>query len=1199
MRLDALLMDRQGRTVAGVIHDFCAGGVFMVIDMARPDGGDVLAEGEGVTVNVSVRDEDFAITARVVRRLSNGVGLAFRNPDRAALSALQKMAIDSHRRVSGVSLDRAPEVNEILEACRHLARDALSPLIRHFNAHIGNDLVDAAAAAASNVEQSRYFDAATAIKPMRAGIEAALRDQLPDHVMELGRFALQPSDILEATWSGSLSLVDEDIFEDFLALSEIAVRANDRYTDRLQELNRRFSRLAGTSIEQRTNPLSPEAVCEVFRDAIKDLRAHRTALLVIYRSFETHVVKGLGELYDTVNQLLAERGVEPAEDQRLRVVRTTPKGPSPGHVPRESPTAAAPREHAGEQAPEPHTKEAGASWPVQPVALPSGADDAPARPAPAVSAVAAPAHSAAAPAGEGAASALTVSAAELAERSRVIDAAYHTAQRLLDMEQGLIEHTQELTLPHSMVTQGAGASSYSSREVADGLADLQERLPAAEAGGLSFDEMEDQLFRQLMSRHPEHGRKRLAQRERNNIRLITNLLTALLSDDEVAEAVKERIRRLRVPIHRVGLEDENFITDQNHTARQVLDKLAGLEMDMEVTGGVVGDHLDALVERILDERQDPARAFEEALPEVEALRQEQAQVYSSGIADVVKECRQRAEFMRSRRKEGQEDPPARRMVGTPQEQQAWRQWTQRVDRLKEGDALIFDRGTPAARRGQLVWVDDSRDEFVFVDGRGRKSDALSAHELAMGLRRGTVEVLPPHSLSPVERAMLDMLRGAQERLQREATHEPLTGLPNQREFRRLLADALHRAVQEKTDNVVGYLSLDGYKDVFRRLGSDAASELLRVASAVLEEAGQGGQGGLGFADLGQGRFGMLLEDATPAAAGERLEPLLQPGEDDALEWEGENIPVSFVIGVAELGPDTESVESALEEATRACHRARSQGGMLGVASDGEKRAQRKRLMADWAGRLNATLKEDRLLLRAQKVAPLEAEGGARPFYELLLGLRDEDGEAISPREFLEAAEYYNQLLAVDRWVIRNVIHWLSGNPPGLDRIDGFTINLSGASLVDETLGDYVLELLLESSAPPGRLCFEVSQSDALAHHSNAEQFIRTVTDLGCRIALHNFGHGDSSYAYLKDLPVDYIKIGGSFVAGMARSPSDHAVVNSINEIAHMMGKRTVAEHVESEAAMVRLRDMGVDFAQGYYVARPRYLEELMAQGLDG
>ncbi len=1184
MRLDALLMDRRGRTVAGVIHDFCAGGVFVAVDIPQFDGDAMLAEGEGVTVNVTVGAEDFALTARVARRLSNGVGLAFRNPDRAAVSALQKMAVAS-RRVSGGDAVRVPDTDRILEECRVLVGDALSSLIRRFNAYIERDLVDAAAAAASNVDQSRHFDALTAIKPMRPAIEAALRDRLPAQLMELGRFALQPSDILEATWSGSLSLVDEDVFEDFLALSEIAVRANDRYKDQLQELNLRFSRLVATPIEQRTNPLSPEAVCEAFRDAIKDLRAHRMALLVIYRSFETHVVKGLGELYDTVNRLLARHGIEPAAEERPRLVRTAPERPTAPEgspAPEAPPEGTMPREDARGGGRGGHDEGAAAAPARRRTAPPGAADGA----GPMTAAASRPVP----PPG------LAVSAEELAERSRVIDAAYHTAQRLLDMEQGLLEHTQEVTLPRSMVSRGEAVPSYSSDEVAAGLADLQERLPPTEAGGLSFDEMEDQLFRQLMSRNPGQGQKQLGQRERNNIQLITNLLTALLSDNEVADAVKERIRRLRVPIHRVGLEDENFITDEKHTARQVLDQLAGLETDSEVPGGVVGEHLDALVEGILEERHDPARAFEEALPEVEALRREQAEAYGSGIAQVVEECRQREEFMRSRRKEGPEEPAARRMVGSPQEQQAWRQWMQRVDRLKEGDALVFDRGTPAARRGQLVWVDGGRDEFVFVDGRGRKSDSLSAHELAMGLRRGTVEVLPPHSLSPVERAMLDMLRGVQERLQREATHEPLTGLPNEREFRRLLADALHRAVQEKTNHVVGYLSLNGYKDVVRRLGSDAAGELLRAAGVLLHDTSRRGRA---FGDLGQGRFAMLLEETPLAGVQEHLTPLLHPGEDYALEWEDESIPVRFVIGVAALGPDTPRADAALEEATRACQRARGEGGMLGLAAAEEQQVQRKRLMADWASRLNATLKEDRLLLRAQKVAPLKTEDGARPFYELLLGLRDEDGEAISPREFLEAAEYYNQLLAVDRWVIRNVIHWLSGNPPGLDAIDGFTINLSGASLEDETLGDYVLELLLESSAPPGRLCFEVSQSDALAHHSNAEQFIRTVTDLGCRIALHDFGRGDSSYAYLKDLPVDYIKIGGTFVAGMARSPSDQAVVNSINEIAHMMGKRTVAEHVESEAAMVRLRDMGVDFAQGYYVARPCYLEDLMGQGLDG
>lgn len=1186
MTLDTVLEDARGQRVTGVIHDFCAGGIFVAVSGVGAAG--LPAEGEAVAVNVSVRGEDFRLPARVARRLDSGLGLAFHDPDEAALEALQKMARDSHRPVGGEAVARPAGAAEILRACEAMVRDGLGALIRDFNANIEADLVRAAAEATSNVAQSRYFDAITAIKPLRPAIEAALREEAPAHVMELGHFALQPSDILEATWSGNLSLVDADVFEDFLTLSEIAVRANDRFEHPIAELERRLSSLSGGRIEARTNPVSPEALCDVFRDTIKDLKAHRDALLVIYRSFEANVMSGLGELYGALNRLLARHGVEPVAEQRPTIVRKEQR-PRPAVPPVQQPEDG--EATASAQPFRDHAAAAAGGPPPQP-APPGAATAAP--PAPA-----APSPPGAAPAGGPAAAAgVGGKAGQLAERARVIDAAYHTAQRLLDMEQGLVERTQELTLPRSIVTQGKAATSFSSGDVAAGLAELQQSLSPDEAGELSFEEMETRLFQELKANHPEKGHSKLGVAERNNLRLITNLLSALLSDTEVAEAIKHRIRRLRLPIHRVGLEDEAFITDPGHSARQVLDKLAGLEADMEITGGVLGERLDSLVDRILAERQHPADAFAAALPELDELRREQEEAYGEGVSRVVADCRQRAEFLRARRKDGAKPPSRQRIMGSPEEQKVWRQWIQRVDRLQEGDAVVLDRDTPSPRRAQLVWVDDNRDEFVFVDGRGRKSDSLSAHELAMGLRRGTTEVLPPQSLSPVERAMLDMLRGVQERLRREATHAPLTGLPNEREFRRLLDRALHTAVQEKVENVVGYLSLTTYKDTAKRFGSDAGAEMLRVAGHLLTAEGRDH---CHFGDLGQGRFGLLLTETRLADVGDALERLLRPSEEDMLEWEGETIPVKFVIGLAELGPHTPSAADALDEATKACHRARDQGAQLGLPepAQAEDQARHQRVMADWAGRLNATLKEDRLLLRAQKVMPLDREGGTRPFYELLLGLRDEAGEPISPREFLEAAEYYNQLVTVDRWVIRNVIQWLAGGPPGLDRIDGFTINLSAASLLDDALGDFVLELLMESSLPPGRLCFEVSQSDALAHHSNAERFIRSVTDLGCRIALHDFGHGDSSYAYLKDLPVDYIKIGGAFVAGMARNPSDHAVVNSINEIAHMMGKRTVAEHVESEAALVRLRDMGVDFAQGFYVARPRYLDELLAQGLDG
>jgi EAL domain-containing protein (putative c-di-GMP-specific phosphodiesterase class I) len=217
---------------------------------------------------------------------------------------------------------------------------------------------------------------------------------------------------------------------------------------------------------------------------------------------------------------------------------------------------------------------------------------------------------------------------------------------------------------------------------------------------------------------------------------------------------------------------------------------------------------------------------------------------------------------------------------------------------------------------------------------------------------------------------------------------------------------------------------------------------------------------------------------------------------------------------------------------------------------------------------------------------------AQGHYEILLTMVDEFGDIMPPGDFIVAAETYNRMTAIDRWVIERVFHWMNINRDQLDHFGGFSINVSGHSINDETFPDFVLEQFSKSQAPTSRVCFEITETAAISNLDNAVDFMNRMKIIGCQFSLDDFGTGLSSYSYLRNLPVDFVKIDGVFVKDIADNPGDYAVVRSINEIGHYMGKKTIAECVESAEVLASLKEIGVDFAQGYQVAKPQRLEDL-------
>ena len=351
-----------------------------------------------------------------------------------------------------------------------------------------------------------------------------------------------------------------------------------------------------------------------------------------------------------------------------------------------------------------------------------------------------------------------------------------------------------------------------------------------------------------------------------------------------------------------------------------------------------------------------------------------------------------------------------------------------------------------------------------------------------------------------------------------------------------------------------------------------------------------------LARLGGDEFGLLLTGCAMPQAIEIAEKLLNSINEYRFLWEEKTFDIGASIGLVKIDETSNNINSVLSEADVACFAAKDLGrNRIHVFEPNDEELLRRRNEMQWVSRLNKALENDEFVLYCQQIKPSHNIADFNHHFEILLRLYDKENDVLwAPNAFIPAAERFNLMPAIDRWVIQKTLEYIKNsleyeNIP----IKTIAINLSGTSFSDESFLNFIREQILFYQVSPKIICFEITETAAIGNLSKARHFIRELRAIGCQFALDDFGSGLSSFTYLKNLPIDYLKIDGAFMRDLVADPIDYAMVKSINEVGHSMGIKTIAEFVEDEAILKKAKEMGIDFVQGYNISSPELIADIL------
>ena len=1144
------------------VRDFCPDGMLVVLDGSPGDAptiaGKAVEPGEILalrfTAKLNGESHDHLARVRIARVSASGLGISFEGENAEAVWQLRQLAnqlkegLRKDREQSRsarapcapMPMEQAVNAGQMLEAAKQQTENFLIAGIGKLFKEAEDRLLIDPGEAASDAAQTGPLAAMKEVQEVKVPVETAYLEAVArDFDMMVNPDAVREPESPQG--AQELALVDTGSFDDWLTTKNMISAAEANLKETQYKLERRLTSLVRSPIDEENNPIGLAQLCLTFHDALQGLGASGMARRNILESFEYAVVKDLEKFYNELNDMLAGGGVLPTVERGQPAIKgSKSKAKKPE-----------------KESPEPTPELAIAEPDAQAEAAPENVSRTPTMLPP-----------------------------------LRLGTAFHAAGNLIAMQRSA--EAEGSPAPGEFVQ---GLSTWSpaqptleqQKELLDSLSILQRSPRFAQSddeGALELSQKLTSTWRSAgLEASPDHHMM---------LDIVSNLIDAIMDDPFVSHQVKLRVRRLAVPVLKVAFQDPNFFEDQMHPARQVLDNLGRL--DPETTEGFA-EVVDPVVNGIVENYENDPAVFTGALSALKSVVSKQRRVFQENLEQLVSDREQQEEFVKARQKDtGSSDeakPAAATPSSQPQESGAggeWEGWLNEARRCKPGDVLSIEEKQGRRKKLSLAWVSEDKGTFILVDSLGNKAMSLTTQELAMHLKRGSAIAEDIANMALTDRGTYRMLRSLHEQLARKASHDKLTDLLAQKEFEGRLDELISDAVRNASNHIMFALDVEGLQDIVKTAGKKTGAQLLKKLARLIEKQ-NAGRGVVGR--LGTNRFGVLIRDTSMEDGQEILERQRRVIAKVRCMWKGETFPLTTSAGILEITDMSEGVDATIKAVGAALDRAAKAGGDR-VELTGTVHDPIQALGLQGAGKTTVLdmLNLESLKLRCQRVVPVAEGDTGLPHIEVLLGVQKEEGLIALPADFIRAAERSHEMQTVDRWVIKSVFTWISENQDKVDAVDGFSINLSSNSLSDDGVLEFVLAQFSETMVAPAKIIFEFPESAATANVSLTTDFVTTLKTYGCRFAIDDFGMADSSFSYLNSLAVDFVKIDGKLVADILASPKDLAVVRSINEIGHLLGKQTIAEFVENDDILARIRELGVDYAQGYGIEKPSLLESL-------
>lgn len=1255
------------------ILDFCPGGVFLSFPYP-PDPAPVRDQIIEIRCSVPTSGGIQALhfQGRVARADHESAGIAFINPDFEALHVLHEYARKSPpgrtrsagKKSESVDIPGKIDANaeSLLNACAQLVEEQLEPIAKAFLEQVIEYFFTLAGEGRTIAEKNACYNASSTFTKDGAAFTHEFLTRMRARLKQTPLLASNTGKNAQASGSGgelSLSLIEDDVFEDWLSFTDMARAAELEHKEELNALERRLSAIFKQPVDKENNPFGPGIMSQIFQEALGTLALERKIASGSCKVFKNVMCSQTGELYAALNRILIDGGVLPVLRPQGK------KQPQQSYSARKAEPVQPPHlEMEDYQHADSAHEELITGLPVPPVQPAEAFSTSPGHP----QAHAAQPFPSIPPMGSGAGA--TAGGAAFSDVDQLPAAPssasmQQSSQDWYRLIQGLGQLQQQLSVPASQpggqrpapsgqaaqsggerqvptmpAMQAPGGQSqapypspassaesgaltppspaipgneaaiapspveprhFTTDEVLSALSRIRMEVPGKQQGESFQQDFMQKLQSELADAEPGDEAREVPSRETNILRIGGNLFDSVLTDNLVADTVKPWLNQLSIPLIKMALRDDSLFYDKSHLARQLINQIAELELfsaDSKVENAV-RKKIDGLLAEISSADEVTPDLLQKMLKEVGLLVHVQHKAYEGNIRDLVSSCEteeQRAKLEKPETKTSKlgkflnglqhltgEELPAKK-------DETLDEFRKRVRRLKVGNWLMLGRGDQQ-KRVRLAWVAKNLDKFVFVNAQGLREETLSQDDLAQSLRAGELEVLDDADEQLVDRAQSSMLQKMHRQLLHETTHDQLTGLINRREFEKRLSETLARVHDSGMTSILCYLDLEQFSVVNNTFGYEGGDRALIEASQLIRRE-------LGADDLlariGGDEFAILVENCSLDDALRMTSRLTGAFRAYRFTSEGKSLSLSFSAGLVEIERESVSIESLMQAAEASCRIARSKGtNYVQVYRPDETNLARHINTVKWVSRIDEALDNNSFELRCQPIVHVSGGNVAVHHSEVLLRVPDGNGKLISPVDLIMAAEHFRRMSNVDRWVIEHAFRWMADRRDRLDELGGLAINLSGASLNEEGLIDFVISQSETHKIPMNKVCFEITETVGISHLSSASEFINELKkQSGCAFSLDDFGSGQSSYAYLKNLPVDYLKIDGTFIEKMDQNPYDFAVVKSITEIGHFMGKRIIAERVENEAVLKMLREIGVDYAQGYYLGKPRNMKVL-------